>query len=577
MLKKEIVFSTWENKATLEAECCNSEFNSIFQRDFMGLTEPPNSLGFLNSSQISLRNPSCESLAFFSRYFVTFANFVVVHGFEQATKSKSEAWKHHKTVLKQFLTDFTSESSLVLALHTVLHKPIRDHIQHYLLLLSKLHQTLQEGSEKDVVATVMEEFGKLESFISQVLDEACFTKALWKSLGYKFTDMLCVPERRLLEDSRNLPIAGSNRSERILLFDDVLVLIQGNSFQSFDLKLVWVDENSVLIHPLSSFPCPQAVWRWKLEQAVRQALNGKRDFPLWGRSGEGGGPPKRRFFSYAFRAEGRLRGATYEGEWHRGKPHGKGTLKWRDGRNHVGDFQEGLEHGFGICLVPRRSEDRYDCYKCHWYQGKMRGYGICEDTSHCPRVLQSPVSSLALGTARDPGAATASLGIPCQPLPTLTAGNSFPISHPSLPSVSLKPFPVSCPSIPCPQSLSSSPGAPSGPARGSELSLEFSLLRSPMARSPMVGPLGALDCPWLLPIPIPDFSMPSGTEDNTQPNIPTGTGSWDRPVLQPVLPISNSELEELIPEGPAQGRAGGHRGGEAKPGFLPVDPIFQPG
>uniref|UniRef100_A0A8C3M5U7 VPS9 domain-containing protein n=1 Tax=Geospiza parvula TaxID=87175 RepID=A0A8C3M5U7_GEOPR len=56
----------------------------------------------------------------------------------------------------------------------------------------------------------------------------------------------------------------------------------------------------------------------------------------------------------------------------------RGTLKWRDGRNHVGDFQEGLEHGFGICLVPRPSEDRYDCYKCHWYQGKMRGYGICE-------------------------------------------------------------------------------------------------------------------------------------------------------------------------------------------------------
>ncbi|RMB90096.1 hypothetical protein DUI87_33493 [Hirundo rustica rustica] len=56
----------------------------------------------------------------------------------------------------------------------------------------------------------------------------------------------------------------------------------------------------------------------------------------------------------------------------------RGTLKWRDGRNHVGDFREGLEHGFGIRLVPRRSEDRYDCYKCHWYRGKMRGYGICE-------------------------------------------------------------------------------------------------------------------------------------------------------------------------------------------------------
>ncbi|NXY45383.1 AL2CL protein, partial [Ceuthmochares aereus] len=308
----------------------------------------------------------------------------------------SEAWKHHKTVLKQFLTDFTSETSMSLALYTVLHKPIRDHIEQYTLLLTKLNEALEESSEKDVVINTIKEYVKLESFISQVLDEACFTKSLWKSLSYKFTDMLCVPERRLLEDSKNLPISAStNRSDRILLFDDVLVVIQGNSFQSFDLKLVWVDENCReksapgpyvlrIITPEETFflsakdPQMKAVWQWKLNQAVRQALNGKRDFPLWGETGEGNEPPSRRFFTYVFWLEGRFKSATYEGEWHWGKPHGKGTLKWHDGRNHVGDFKEGLEHGFGICLVPRRSEDRYDCYKCHWHEGKMRGYGICE-------------------------------------------------------------------------------------------------------------------------------------------------------------------------------------------------------
>ncbi|NXD28900.1 AL2CL protein, partial [Spelaeornis formosus] len=310
------------------------------------------------------------------------------------SRFSSEAWKLHKPVLKQFLRDFTSESALALALHSALHKPFQDHIQSYLQLLSQLQGQLQEGTEQEVVAAVTQEFGKLESFISQVLDEASFTKELWKSLGYKFTDVLCVPERRLLEDSRNLPIAsGTARSERLLLFDDVLVLIQGNSFQSFDLKLVWVHENCGeksapgslrITTPEETFvlsakdPQMKAVWHWKLEQAVRQALNGRRDFPLWGRGGEGSAAPARRFFSYEFRTEGRLRGATYEGEWLWGKPHGKGTLKWRDGRNHVGDFHDGQEHGFGICLVPQRSKDRYDCYKCHWYQGKMRGYGICE-------------------------------------------------------------------------------------------------------------------------------------------------------------------------------------------------------
>uniref|UniRef100_A0A8C6ZGP6 ALS2 C-terminal like n=1 Tax=Nothoprocta perdicaria TaxID=30464 RepID=A0A8C6ZGP6_NOTPE len=300
-------------------------------------------------------------------------------------ESCSEAWKHHKTVLKQFFTDFTSESSMSLALYTVLHKPIRDHVERHVLLLTELNEALKEDPEKELVTSVIKEYVKLESFISQVLDEACFTKALWKSLGYKFTDVLCVPERRLLEDSRNLPISAStNRSDRILLFDDVLVLIQKEMF-SWSLSCSLLPRHVLrIVTPEETFflsakdPQMKAVWQWKLNQAIRQALNGKRDFPLWGKTGEGTEPPSCRFFSYVFKLEGKFKSATYEGEWHWGKPHGKGTLKWPDGRNHVGDFKEGLEHGFGICLVPRRSEDRYDCYKCHWSQGKMRGYGICE-------------------------------------------------------------------------------------------------------------------------------------------------------------------------------------------------------
>lgn len=33
---------------------------------------------------------------------------------------------------------------------------------------------------------------------------------------------------------------------------------------------------------------------------------------------------------------------------------------------------------FGICLVPQASEDKFDCYKCHWREGRMCEYGICE-------------------------------------------------------------------------------------------------------------------------------------------------------------------------------------------------------
>uniref|UniRef100_A0A8C4WF27 ALS2 C-terminal like n=1 Tax=Gopherus evgoodei TaxID=1825980 RepID=A0A8C4WF27_9SAUR len=297
-------------------------------------------------------------------------------------KPCSEFWKTHKTALKQFLADFTSETSIPVALYTVLHKPLRDHVQQYALILTRL----SECPDQEVVTSVAKQYAKLQSFISQVLDEACLTKALWKSLGNKLTEWLCVPERRLLEDSKNLPIFASvGRTSRVLLFDDILVLIQGNNCQSFDLKLVWVDGSAICSSPIPTsclnllVPlCPQAVWQWKLNQAVRQALNGKRDFPLWGEAGEGSEPPFHRCFKYVFRAEGRFKNAAYEGEWYWGKPHGKGTLKWPDGRNHVGDFKEGLEHGFGICLIPLLSEDKYDCYKCHWCEGKMRGYGICE-------------------------------------------------------------------------------------------------------------------------------------------------------------------------------------------------------
>ncbi|NXM61888.1 PGAP2 factor, partial [Illadopsis cleaveri] len=71
----------------------------------------------------------------------------------------------------------------------------------------------------------------------------------------------------------------------------------------------------------------------------------------------------------------------------------------------------------------------------------------------------------------------------CGGLPPLPGNNSCPTSHPALPSGTGKPFPGSCPCSPCPQSLCSSPGAPSGPARGSELSLQLLLSSEAVPRA----------------------------------------------------------------------------------------------
>ncbi|KAG8138668.1 hypothetical protein E2320_001469 [Naja naja] len=94
--------------------------------------------------------------------------------------------------------------------------------------------------------------------------------------------------------------------------------------------------------------------------------------------------------------ESHLRGGVVPGETPR-------KLVWPNGQNFAGDFKEGLENGFGISLIPQGSNDYYDCYKCHWQEGQMDGYGICEgeryigmwenDQRHGPGivVLQSGV------------------------------------------------------------------------------------------------------------------------------------------------------------------------------------------
>ncbi|KAL4823676.1 hypothetical protein H8958_006714 [Nasalis larvatus] len=174
--------------------------------------------------------------------------------------------------------------------------------------------------------------------------------------------------RRLLQDSQDVPVAVAPlRAERVLLFDDALVLLQGHNVHTFDLKLVWVDpgQDGCTFHLLTpeeefSFCAKdsqgQAVWQWKVTQAVHQVLRGKKDFPVLGAGLEPSQPPACRCAEYTFRAEGRLCQATYEGEWCRARPHGN----------------------FGIRLLPQASEDRFDCYKCHWREGSMCGYGICE-------------------------------------------------------------------------------------------------------------------------------------------------------------------------------------------------------
>ncbi|CAK7292755.1 ALS2 C-terminal-like protein [Vulpes lagopus] len=324
-------------------------------------------------------------------YIESYTSCLVVQVFQKAAKKKREYWRRQRKTLWQLLSGVSSEASVGTALAQALCQPLAHHVQQYVFLLLSLGDTIGEHHPtRELVVHTATVFGNLQSFMRQALDQAMATQALWHTLSSRLRDVLCTPARRLLQDSQDIPVMVTPlRAERVLLFDDALILLQGHNVHIFDLKLVWIDpgQDRCMFHLLtpeeelsfcSKDPQDRTVWQWKMTQAVCQALRGKKDFPVLGAGLEPSEPPTCRCVAYTFRAEGRLCQATYEGEWCRGRPHGKGTLKWPDGRNHVGNFCQGLEHGFGIRLIPQASEDTFDCYKCHWREGSMCGYGICE-------------------------------------------------------------------------------------------------------------------------------------------------------------------------------------------------------
>ncbi|XP_027625111.1 ALS2 C-terminal-like protein isoform X2 [Tupaia chinensis] len=315
---------------------------------------------------------------------------LVAQAFQKGAK-RSEYQRGQQKVLRQLLASIGAQGSGGTALAQALRQPHTQYVQQcVLLLLSLVDATAERHAARELVVQAATCFGNLQSFMRQALDQATAMQALRPTLSSRTRDVLCTPAHCLLQDSQDIPVTVTPlRAERVLLFDDALVLLQGHSVHTFDLKLVWVEpgQDRDTFHLLTpeeelSF-CAQdpqglVVWQWKVTQAVGQALRGKKDFPVLGVGPQPTELPSHRCTAYTFRAEGRLCQATYEGEWWHAKPHGRGTLKWPSGQNHVGDFRQGLEHGFGIRLVPQASEDKFDCYKCHWQDGSVCGYGICE-------------------------------------------------------------------------------------------------------------------------------------------------------------------------------------------------------
>uniref|UniRef100_A0AAQ4QXW3 Alsin Rho guanine nucleotide exchange factor ALS2 a n=1 Tax=Gasterosteus aculeatus aculeatus TaxID=481459 RepID=A0AAQ4QXW3_GASAC len=228
--------------------------------------------------------------------------------------------------------------------------------------------------------------------------EAETTSLFWSSHSGKTTEVLRLPQRRVVCESGNrsltLQNAGRFSNHWFILFNDTLVHtqlflpLQFSTHHIYPLASLWVkpvteDGSGLCTHQmqhaffllqkpslsLSLSLSLQNKWLRSLNQAVDHVLGG---------AGQGSSPglaAMSRTASHTFCGEGRFKDAHYTGAWVAGRIHGRGTMKWPDGRTYSGNFKSGQEDGYGECLIPDKVLNKPDGYQGHWRDGKIHGFG----------------------------------------------------------------------------------------------------------------------------------------------------------------------------------------------------------
>ncbi|XP_044129340.1 ALS2 C-terminal-like protein, partial [Bufo gargarizans] len=145
---------------------------------FQTLKESPGRLAG-DIQDLYLLTEEARLLQVYTGYISAFTDFLVMKGFERSAKQSSSYWKENRKLLLQLIGE-RSETPIHVLLQRVLMEPFRNHVQQYSLLLSRL-TPLKDASLADSIAA----FERLQTFISQALDEASQTKLLWSSMSSK--------------------------------------------------------------------------------------------------------------------------------------------------------------------------------------------------------------------------------------------------------------------------------------------------------------------------------------------------------------------------------------------------------
>ncbi|OWJ99772.1 hypothetical protein Celaphus_00016052, partial [Cervus elaphus hippelaphus] len=321
--------------------------------------------------------------------------------------------------LLQDLSEVDDENTqLMEILNTLFFLPIR-RLHSYAKVLLKLatcfevtspeYQKLQDSSSC---------YESLALHLGRKRKEAEYTLSFWKTFPGKMTDSLRKPERRLLCESSNralsLQHAGRFSVNWFILFNDALVHAQFSTHHVFPLATLWAEPlseetggvNGLKITTpeeqftlISSTPQEKTKWLRAISQAVDQALRGMSDLPPYGSGSsiQRQEPPISRSAKYTFYKDPRLKDATYDGRWLSGKPHGRGVLKWPDGKMYSGMFRNGLEdgyasgevfegcfqdnmrHGHGLLRSGKLTSSSPSMFIGQWVMDKKAGYGVFDD------------------------------------------------------------------------------------------------------------------------------------------------------------------------------------------------------
>ncbi|KAM8806549.1 alsin [Eudromia elegans] len=354
--------------------------------------------GVKEARSLAILKHSSLFLDSYTEYCTSVTNFLVMGGFMLLAKPAIDFLSKNQELLQKLSEMNEENTQLVEVLNALFFMPF-GRLHNYARTLLKLATCFEVASpEYQKLQDSSSCYESLAVHLSRKRKEAEYTLGFWKTFPGKMTDSLRKPERRLICESSNrglsLQHAGRFSVNWFILFNDALVHAQFSTHHIFPLSTLWVEaisEESGNVNGLkittpeeqfvllSSTPQEKTKWLRAISQAVDQALRGTSDLILHGAAGGNiprQEPPISRSAKYTFYKDPRLKDAMYNGRWLSGKPHGRGILKWADGRMYSGTFRTGLEDGYGEYRVPNKALNKDDHYVGYWKEGKMCGHGV---------------------------------------------------------------------------------------------------------------------------------------------------------------------------------------------------------